>query len=128
MTIDRDIWPELVYRFVEHYKWEPQHLGPDTASLYRKVRSTIKRSGNRDFALDKRYYAEGFVRGFSPRKLLRGEDLLLCAISGGGSALLAARTEGITLADKVATTTVLLRAGARIDVRAHRAPPTWVET
>ena len=39
MTIDRDIWPELVYRFVEHYKWEPQHLGPDTASLYRKVRS-----------------------------------------------------------------------------------------
>lgn len=21
------IWPELIYRLIEHYKWEPQHLG-----------------------------------------------------------------------------------------------------
>ncbi|RMD82346.1 MAG: hypothetical protein D6815_09485 [Candidatus Dadabacteria bacterium] len=39
MTIDRDIWPEFVYRYVEHYRWEPQHLGPDTAAFYRKIRS-----------------------------------------------------------------------------------------
>ena len=24
---DRNRWPELVYRLIEHYKWEPQHLG-----------------------------------------------------------------------------------------------------
>ena len=39
MTINRDSWPEFVYRFVEHYRWEPQHLGPDTTAFYRKVRS-----------------------------------------------------------------------------------------
>lgn len=39
MTIDRDSWPEFAYRFVEHYKWEPQHLGPSTADFYRKIRS-----------------------------------------------------------------------------------------
>jgi len=39
VTIDQDSWPEFVYRFVEHYKWEPQHLGPSTADFYRKIRS-----------------------------------------------------------------------------------------
>lgn len=39
MTKDRDTWPELVYRFVEHYRWEPQHLGPTTAAFNRKIRS-----------------------------------------------------------------------------------------
>lgn len=39
MSIDRNIWPELVYRYVEHYRWEPQHLGPDTKAFYRKIRS-----------------------------------------------------------------------------------------
>jgi len=23
---NRNTWPELLYRFIEHYKWEPQHL------------------------------------------------------------------------------------------------------
>lgn len=39
MPIDRNSWPEFVYRYVEHYRWEPQHLGPDTSAFYRKIRS-----------------------------------------------------------------------------------------
>jgi len=41
-------------------------------------------------------------------------DLLLCAISGGGSALVTLPAEGISLADLQATTDVLLRSGATI--------------
>jgi glycerate 2-kinase len=41
-------------------------------------------------------------------------DVLLVLLSGGASALLAAPAEGLTLADKQQTTTVLLRAGADI--------------
>ncbi len=43
------------------------------------------------------------------------EDLCLCLISGGGSALLPAPVEGITLADKLAVTRHLSGAGATID-------------
>ena len=50
-------------------------------------------------------------------------DLVLCLISGGGSALLTAPAESITLADMQATTGMLLRAGATINelntVRKH---------
>lgn len=57
------------------------------------------------------------VRGFTP------EDLVLCLISGGGSALLALPAEGLTLQDKRAVTQALLRSGAAIDeincVRKH---------
>jgi hydroxypyruvate reductase len=50
-------------------------------------------------------------------KLLDGagrRDLVLCLISGGGSALLIAPAEGITLPDKQATTRSLLACGATI--------------
>jgi glycerate-2-kinase len=56
----------------------------------------------------------------STRTLLRaarslgGEDLLVVLLSGGGSALLGAPREGLTLADVRATTEALLRAGAPI--------------
>ncbi len=43
------------------------------------------------------------------------EDLVLALISGGGSALLSLPAEGITLAEKQAVTTALLRCGAPID-------------
>jgi hydroxypyruvate reductase len=49
--------------------------------------------------------------------LLRGltpEDLVLCLISGGGSALLCLPAPGITLADKQAINRALLRSGAGI--------------
>ena len=46
---------------------------------------------------------------------LGADDLLLCLISGGGSALLAAPAEGITLADKQTLNQALLKAGATID-------------
>lgn len=50
-------------------------------------------------------------------KLLDGageHDLVICLISGGGSALLIAPSEGISLADKQATTKNLLACGATI--------------
>jgi glycerate 2-kinase len=42
-------------------------------------------------------------------------DLLICLISGGGSALVTAPLPGLTLADIQALTSVLLECGARID-------------
>ncbi len=42
------------------------------------------------------------------------EDLVLCLISGGGSALLSLPARGVTLADKQAATRSLLRSGATI--------------
>ena len=51
------------------------------------------------------------------------QDLLLCLFSGGGSALLPAPVDGVTLADKQLVTDLLLRSGATIDeincVRKH---------
>lgn len=48
------------------------------------------------------------VRGLGP------DDLVLCLISGGGSALLALPADGISLADKQAVSRALLRSGAAI--------------
>ncbi|MBM3519065.1 MAG: glycerate kinase, partial [Alphaproteobacteria bacterium] len=50
----------------------------------------------------------GLVQGLTP------DDLVLCLLSGGGSALLALPAPGITLADKRSTTQALLRSGATI--------------
>jgi glycerate 2-kinase len=50
----------------------------------------------------------GMVQG------LAADDLVLCLISGGGSALLALPAPGITLADKQAVNRALLRSGANI--------------
>ncbi len=45
---------------------------------------------------------------------LTADDLVLCLISGGGSALLALPAPGVTLADKQAVNRALLRSGAAI--------------
>jgi len=54
---------------------------------------------------------------------LTADDLVLCLISGGGSALLALPAPGLTLADKQAVNQALLKSGAAIDemncVRKH---------
>ena len=50
----------------------------------------------------------GLVRGLGP------DDLVLCLISGGGSALLALPAPGLELADKQAVNRALLRSGAGI--------------
>ncbi len=50
----------------------------------------------------------GFVGGLSP------DDLVLCLISGGGSALLPLAAPGLTLADKQAINRALLASGATI--------------
>jgi len=54
---------------------------------------------------------------------LGADDLVLCLISGGGSALLALPAEGLTLEDKQAINQALLHSGAAIDemncVRKH---------
>ena len=46
---------------------------------------------------------------------LRPDDLLFCLISGGGSSLVTAPAEGVTLADMQLLTSELLSCGARID-------------
>ena len=46
---------------------------------------------------------------------LGSEDLLLCLISGGGSALVTAPLEGLSLADMQALTSALLACGASVD-------------
>ncbi len=54
---------------------------------------------------------------------LTADDLVLCLISGGGSALLSMPAEGLSFADKQAVNQALLRSGAAIDemntVRKH---------
>ena len=54
---------------------------------------------------------------------LSAEDLVLCLVSGGGSALLSLPAPGLTLADKQAVNQALLKSGAAIDemncVRKH---------
>jgi len=54
---------------------------------------------------------------------LSAGDLLICLVSGGGSSLLALPADGITLDDKRAVNSALVRSGARIDemncVRKH---------
>ena len=59
----------------------------------------------------------GLVQGLS------ADDLVLCLISGGGSALLSLPAPGLTLADKQAINKALLKSGAAIDemncVRKH---------
>lgn len=54
---------------------------------------------------------------------LNEDDLVLALISGGGSALMAAPAEGVSLAEKRALTSALLKSGAAIDeincVRKH---------
>jgi hydroxypyruvate reductase len=56
-------------------------------------------------------------------KRLRPDDLVLCLISGGGSSLLVAPLEGLTLEDKQAANRALLKSGASISemncVRRH---------
>lgn len=49
-------------------------FGKIDPELYRKIKGTIRRSGP-DFALDKRYYSEGFIRGLSLQKIRNGESL-----------------------------------------------------
>jgi hydroxypyruvate reductase len=57
---------------------------------------------------------EGGRQALAAAKAMRAEDTLLVLLSGGASALMALPAEGLTLADKVRTTEVLLRSGADI--------------
>jgi hydroxypyruvate reductase/glycerate 2-kinase len=70
--------------------------------------------------------ADGAVGAESMLQLLRTadpEDVAVCLLSGGGSALLPAPVAGVTLADKLVITKLLHRSGATIDemncVRKH---------
>ncbi len=54
------------------------------------------------------------ARFLEEARALGADDLLLCLMSGGASALLAAPGAGITLADKQQVTSALLRSGATI--------------
>ncbi len=70
--------------------------------------------------------AEGVAGAEEMLRLLQSagpDDVAVCLISGGGSALLPAPVEGVSLADKLAVTKLLHRCGATIDemncVRKH---------
>ena len=54
---------------------------------------------------------------------LTADDLVIALISGGGSSLLVAPGPGLTLADKQAVNTALLKSGASISEMNVRAPP-----
>ncbi|GAP08473.1 glycerate 2-kinase [Anaerolinea thermolimosa] len=58
---------------------------------------------------------EGTRRILSLLQQAGADDLVLCLLSGGGSALLTAPAEGISLADVQALTSLLLACGAAID-------------
>jgi glycerate 2-kinase len=58
--------------------------------------------------------AEAAARVLSMVRGLTADDLVLALISGGGSSLLAAPADGLTLADKKAVNLALLRSGAAI--------------
>jgi hydroxypyruvate reductase len=62
-------------------------------------------------------------RALELARTLHAGDRLLVLLSGGGSALLAAPADGVTLADKQAVTRALLQSGATIEeinrVRKH---------
>jgi len=71
--------------------------------------------------------SEDGVRGVKNMLRLVGqpseEDLVICLISGGGSALMPLPSTGVLLSDKQKTTSLLLKSGAKIDeinaVRKH---------
>lgn len=70
--------------------------------------------------------AEGVAGAEEMLRLLQSagpDDVAVCLLSGGGSALLPAPAEGVSLADKLAVTRLLHRCGATIDemncVRKH---------
>src|SRR6266498_4465080 len=71
--------------------------------------------------------SEAGVRGVKNMLRLVGhrseDDLVICLISGGGSALMPLPSAGLTLSDKQKTTNLLLKSGAKIDeinaVRKH---------
>lgn len=70
--------------------------------------------------------AEGVAGAEEMLRLLASagpDDVAVCLLSGGGSALLPAPAEGVTLADKLAVTKLLHKSGATIDemncVRKH---------
>jgi hydroxypyruvate reductase/glycerate 2-kinase len=66
---------------------------------------------------------QGVEMQLAMAELLRPEDLALCLLSGGGSALMPAPVEGVTLQDKQEVTKLLHACGATIDemncVRKH---------
>jgi hydroxypyruvate reductase len=57
---------------------------------------------------------EGAARILKLVQGLKPDDLVLCLVSGGGSALLAAPAEGLSLEDKQAVNKALLKSGATI--------------
>jgi glycerate 2-kinase len=61
-----------------------------------------------------RHAVEGAERVLAAVQGLGADDLVLCLISGGGSALMTLPAEGLTLDDKQAVTRALLRSGASI--------------
>jgi glycerate 2-kinase len=71
---------------------------------------------------------EGTRRILDMLESLRDDDVVVAVISGGGSALLEAPREGISLADMARVTELLLRAGAPIhDLNAVRSPLSRVK-
>ena len=70
-----------------------------------------------------RHAVEGAERVLAAVRGLSSDDLVLCLMSGGGSALMTLPAEGLSLDDKQAVTRALLRSGATISemntVRKH---------
>jgi len=85
----------------------PKHAEGRTLSLL-----TVKEGGHP--VPDERSLAAG-QRVIELLSDLRNDDLVICLISGGGSALMVAPVESVTLSDMQALTSALLACGASVD-------------
>ncbi len=86
-----------------------KHIPPDTAnhSPFSILEGDHPLPGKRSLQAGEKVVE--FVSALGP------DDLLLCLISGGGSALVTAPVNGLSLADMQALTSALLACGARVD-------------
>src|SRR3546814_15365600 len=89
-------------------------LFPDTTLFRSEAANPVPDTAGRDAAARILKLVQG----------LRKDDLVLCLVSGGGSALLTLPAEGLTLEDKQAVNRALLKSGADIGemncVRTHQ--------
>ncbi|MBS7623003.1 glycerate kinase [Candidatus Bathyarchaeota archaeon] len=83
----------------------------NTGSRYRTTRVVLNEAGH---PIPTEDGLEGARRMLEIAERASGEDLIICLISGGGSAMMTVPREGVDIEDKQSVTRLLLHAGADI--------------